>query len=116
MCQYLGNRAPNAKKKGTLFPSTLKVREKKSGFSFSIQCFVPQILAHWHIVNSLVTGYKGSLGGWQGGQRTSGRSGQNDLIFFVVPHGTSWDRKTLSVTWQIHKVPIAVQRSTKSKN
>jgi hypothetical protein len=34
MCQYLGNKAPNAKKKGTLFYSTLKVGEKKVALVF----------------------------------------------------------------------------------
>ena len=34
MCQYLGDKAPNAKKKGTLFSSTLKVGENNVALVF----------------------------------------------------------------------------------
>ena len=64
MCQYLGDRAPNAKKKGTLFYSTLKVGEKKVALVFLFDALLHR---YWHIVNSLVIGYEGSMGGWRGG-------------------------------------------------
>ena len=50
MYQYLGDRAPNAKNKGTFFSSTLKVREKKVAL---VSWFDALLHNYWQFINSL---------------------------------------------------------------